>query len=80
MNIADQNNIVTISVFMTSISQTWHALPKEKRQPYYTLSEKDAERYDEQMANYVPPPEYANFKRGKKRKRVKQPGEPKKAM
>ena len=63
---------------MTNLSATWGALTDEKKSPYAALSAEDGIRFEEEMANYVPPPQFA-VGRKKKRKRVKEPGEPKRA-
>lgn len=69
---------VDLGVFMTNLSATWSSLNDEKKLPYVLEAEKDGIRFEREMANYVPAPQYANGKK-KKRKRVKEPGEPKRA-
>lgn len=69
---------VDLGVFMTNLSATWAALSDDKKIPYVLEAEKDGVRFEEEMSRYVPAPEYANGKK-KKRKRVKEPGEPKRA-
>ena len=66
------------SVFMTNLSATWGALSEEKKIPYVRESAKDGLRFDAEMANYVPAPQFAAGKK-KKKKRIKEPGEPKRA-
>ena len=60
---------------MTNLSATWGQLTDEKKIPYVQESEKDLIRFQAEMANYIPAPEFAK----KKKKRVKEPGEPKRA-
>ena len=67
-----------ISVFMTNLSATWGALSEEKKVPYARKAAEDGLRFEEEMANYVPAPQFAGGKK-KKKKRVKEPGEPKRA-
>lgn len=70
---------VDLGVFMRNLSQTWNSLEESKKEPYTTAADKDANRFQEEMANYVPDQKYLQPKQ-KKRKRVKEVGEPKRAM
>ena len=64
---------------MRNLSQTWNSLDDTKKIPYTTEADKDAGRFQAEMANYVPDQKYLQPKQ-KKRKRVKEVGEPKRAM
>lgn len=70
---------VDLGVFMRNLSQTWNSLDDTKKIPYTTEADKDAGRFQAEMANYVPDQKYLQPKQ-KKRKRVKEVGEPKRAM
>ena len=63
---------------MTNLSATWATLSDERKTPYASLAEQDGVRYLDEMSTYVPAPQYNEGKK-KKRKRVKEPGEPKRA-
>jgi len=69
---------VDLGVFMTNLSATWSTLTDERKTPYVMLADQDGIRYQEEMSTYVPAPQYTDGKK-KKRKRVKEPGEPKRA-
>lgn len=51
---------------------------KEKKR-FYEMAEKDKKRYDAEMQNYIPP-KGENKGRGKKRKHIKDPNAPKRAL
>lgn len=53
-------------------------LDKEKKR-FHEMAEKDKQRYDLEMANYVPPKGVV-VGRGKKRKQVKDPNAPKRSL
>lgn len=70
---------VDLGVFMTNLSATWSSLTDEKKTPYAREAEKDGHRFELEMANYVPAPQFVEVGKKKKRKRIKEPGEPKRA-
>eukprot|EP00127_Corallochytrium_limacisporum_P004249 Clim_evm194s157 gene=Clim_evmTU194s157 len=56
------------------LGQRWKALPQKDRVKYEKMAAADKERYQQEKAHYVPPP---NLKKGK---RKKDPNAPKRAM
>lgn len=53
-------------------------LDKEKKR-FHEMAEKDKQRYDLEMQNYVPP-KGTIVGRGKKRKQIKDPNAPKRSL
>jgi high mobility group protein B2 len=66
---------ITFLELGTEIGKLWRGLSATKRKPYMQLAAEDKARYQEEKANYVAPPQYAN-KKGKK----KDPNAPKRGM
>ena len=70
---------VDLGVFMTNLSATWASLSDERKVPYVSLADQDGKRFQLEMSTYVPAPQFNEPAKKKKRKRVKEPGEPKRA-
>lgn len=69
----ETSDVIIISLFF---SQTM--LDKEKKR-FHEMAEKDKQRYEMEMSNYVPP-KGVTIGRGKKRKQVKDPNAPKRSL
>jgi len=71
------NENVVFAEFSRKCADRWKTMSDKEKQRFHVLSDKDKKRYDSEMANYKPP---KGEKGGKKRKRVKDPNAPKRAL
>ena len=68
------NETVVFAEFSKKCAERWKLMNDKEKQRFQALAEKDKKRYDNEMKDYVPP------KNSKKRKRVKDPNAPKRAL
>ena len=82
-NERQQTNEEDKKISFTEMSQIcgakWKEMSDKERLPFVKLAEKDAARYRKEMANYTPPEEGETPTKSKKRKR-KDPNQPKRNM
>jgi len=67
---------VVFAEFSRKCADRWKTMNDKEKQRFHTMAEKDKKRYEGEMANYKPP----KGEKGKKRKRVKDPNAPKRAL
>jgi len=71
------NENVVFAEFSRKCADRWKTMSEKEKARFHQSAEKDKKRYDGEMANYEPP---KGEKGGKKRKRVKDPNAPKRAL
>lgn len=70
------NENVVFAEFSRKCADRWKTMGEKEKKRYHDMAEKDKKRYVGEMAKYVPP----KGDKGKKRKRVKDPNAPKRAL
>jgi len=70
------NENVVFAEFSRKCADRWKTMNDKEKQRFHTMAEKDKKRYEGEMAGYKPP----KGEKGKKRKRVKDPNAPKRAL
>jgi high mobility group protein B1 len=70
------NENVVFSEFSKKCAERWKTMSDKEKKRFHDLAEKDKKRYESEMANYKPP----KGEKAKKRKRVKDPNAPKRAL
>lgn len=68
---------VVFAEFSRKCADRWKTMSEKEKGRFHTMAEKDKKRYDGEMSKWVPP---KGEKGGKKRKRVKDPNAPKRAL
>merc|ERR1712183_527681 len=71
------NENVVFAEFSRKCADRWKTMSDKEKQRFHQMAEKDKKRFESEMANYKPP---KGEKGGKKRKRVKDPNAPKRAL
>ena len=74
---------VQFTEFSKECAVLWKDLDKAKKEKFFEKAKLDRERYDQEMADYVPLEGYGDSKGKKKgggKKRKKDPNQPKRAM
>ena len=66
--------------FMVACAEKWKKLSEEEKQRFKEAAEKDKLRYDNEMANYTPPKTEAGGRKTRKKKKIKDPNEPKRGV
>jgi len=70
------NESVVFAEFSKKCADRWKTMSDKEKGRFHTMAEKDKKRYEGEMADYKPP----KGEKGKKRKRVKDPNAPKRAL
>jgi hypothetical protein len=65
--ISEQHPDLKGTDIMIELGKSWRAQTDKDKKPYQKLSEKDKKRYQDEMKDYVPSPEYAKTKKSKKK-------------
>ncbi|XP_074601480.1 dorsal switch protein 1 [Brevipalpus obovatus] len=68
---------VVFAEFSRKCADRWKTMSDKEKQRFHQMAEKDKKRFESEMANYKPP---KNEKGGKRKKRVKDPNAPKRAL
>ncbi|KAI1299278.1 High mobility group protein DSP1 [Halotydeus destructor] len=71
------NENVVFAEFSRKCADRWKTMSEKEKKRFHDMAEKDKKRYEGEMSKYVPP---KGEKGGKKRKRVKDPDAPKRAL
>jgi hypothetical protein len=71
------NENVVFAEFSRKCADRWKTMSEKEKKRFHDMAEKDKKRFEGEMANYKPP---KGEKGGKKRKRVKDPDAPKRAL
>lgn len=67
--------------FIPACAEKWKKLTEGEKKRFVEAAEKDRIRYNNEMANYTPPPKYEGSERKtRKQKKLKDPNKPKKWM
>jgi hypothetical protein len=75
--IVKQNPGIGVTQVAKIIGAKWRELDEDAKEPFKQQSERDKERFRQEMESYVPNPE---FDSGKKRRKKKDPNAPKKPL
>ncbi|CRK95524.1 CLUMA_CG008993, isoform A [Clunio marinus] len=70
---------VIFAEFSRKCAERWKTMLDKEKKRFHEMAEKDKQRYDMEMSNYVPPKGVV-VGRGKKRKHVKDPNAPKRSL
>jgi len=70
------NESVVFAEFSKKCADRWKTMSEKEKKRFHDMAEKDKKRYEGEMADYKPP----KGEKGKKRKRVKDPNAPKRAL
>lgn len=70
-SIIDANPEMSAKEIIKELGSVWRDMSEEEKQQYENKSLADKQRYEEEMANYTPPPEIASKKDSNKPKRGK---------
>lgn len=72
---------VEFTSFSKECAELWkEEMDDESKAKYFEKAEKDRNRYEEEMADYVPAEGARKGKKGRRKKRDKDPNQPKRAM
>ena len=66
--------------FMVACAEKWKKLSEEERQRFKEAAEKDKIRYENEMASYTPPKTEARGRKTRRKKKMKDPNEPKRGV
>ena len=78
-NADNENKKLPFSEMSHICAIKWKKMSDKEKLPFVKLAEKDAARYKKEMANYTPPEDDETPRKSKKRKR-KDPNQPKRNM
>lgn len=70
---------VIFAEFSRKCAERWKTMVDKEKKRFHEMAEKDKQRYDLEMQNYVPPKGVV-VGRGKKRKQIKDPNAPKRSL
>jgi len=70
---------VIFAEFSRKCAERWKTMLDKEKKRFHEMAEKDKQRYDLEMQNYVPP-KGVIIGRGKKRKQIKDPNAPKRSL
>lgn len=68
---------VVFAEFSRKCADRWKTMSEKEKSRFHSMAEKDKKRYEGEMANWKPP---KGEKGGKKKKRAKDPNQPKRAL